>query len=348
MPLIRLYPSGRTIACDADESVLSALEHAGYAQPVGCHAGFCGECKTHVRSGEYELGHVLSSALRPEERDAGWALLCMTVVTGDEIEIDHGNADAQPIPVLPRRDVPYIVVDKVARTRSIVELRLSPVASPLRFWPGQHVLLGDPGNGVPPRPYSMANAPDADGDLTLMVTRVPGGVTSNWIHDVLAPGARVKLSGPYGRPLDDPSVELPIVCFARDVGLAPIVSLCSSALRRGFPHPVTLVFSSTGEEDLFDRGRMALWEARVPNFRYVPVVGGGLADRIPELFPDLSQHTVVVAGLAEFAEPVIAAARAAGAIDRHIHAAVFVPASSDETRTPEPDDWDDPDSLLPR
>lgn len=64
------------------------------------------------------------------------------------------------------------MVDHIRRTERMAELRLRPVGEPLRFWPGQYVMLGDEAAGVPCRCYSIANTPRADGELTLLVTLV--------------------------------------------------------------------------------------------------------------------------------------------------------------------------------
>ena len=36
---IKLYPSGQSVACDSGQTVLEALERAGYALPNNCRAG---------------------------------------------------------------------------------------------------------------------------------------------------------------------------------------------------------------------------------------------------------------------------------------------------------------------
>jgi hypothetical protein len=46
-------------------------------------------------------------------------------------------------------------------------------------------------------------------------------VTSNWIHDQLAIGESVKVSGAYGTFIGDPSVDTPVLCIAAGTGLAP-------------------------------------------------------------------------------------------------------------------------------
>jgi CDP-4-dehydro-6-deoxyglucose reductase, E3 len=331
MPVIRLQPSGRDLPCEPGDTVLGALERAGYALANNCRAGACGECKTKVLCGEYDQGMILDMALSPEDRDAGYGLMCMAKPLSDVVEIEYGTADAQPKLFPPREHVPVVVVDRIARTPRIVELRLRPMGDPLRYWPGQYVMLGDPAAGAPLRPYSIANAPRPDGELALLVTRAEDGRTSAWVHDTLVPGARATLSGPYGAFIGDPATDTPVLCIAAGSGLAPILALTDAALRRGFPHPVTLLFSARTEEDVFDRGLMAWWEARHRRFRFLVTLtrqpGAELSGRAPEvlsgLFPTLADHSVFVAGGPEFVADCLAAVRALGARDELVHTEAY-------------------------
>lgn len=88
------------------------------------------------------------------------------------------------------------MVEIERRTPTIVEAWLSPLEEPIAFFPGQYVLLEDAEHRLAPRSYSIANAPRSDGVVSLLVTRVAGGQTSVWVHDRLAVGDQVSLSGP--------------------------------------------------------------------------------------------------------------------------------------------------------
>lgn len=343
MKRVRLFPSGAEIECQPGDTVLSALENAGYALPNNCRAGACGECKTKVRSGEFDQGLVLNMALSEEEREQGYGLMCMAKPLSDVLEIEFGTEDAQPKLFPPREDVRFVVVDRISRTPRILELRLRPVGQPLRFWPGQYVILGDERDGAPPRSYSIANAPRPDGEITLQISRVEDGATSRWVHERLHVGDIVKVSGPYGTFIGDPSVETPVLCIAAGSGLAPILALTDAALRRGYRKPVTLLYSARGEEDVYDRGMMAYWEAKHRNFRFMPTLtreqGEGLHGRVPEilseLFPDLSEHQVFVAGSPEFVDACVAAARELGATDKLIHTEGYFVQQHPEAPPPE-------------
>ncbi|MGD8709133.1 MAG: 2Fe-2S iron-sulfur cluster-binding protein [Ectothiorhodospiraceae bacterium] len=329
MSVIRLYPSGQDVECQPGETVLGALENAGYAMPNNCRAGACGECKTKVRSGEIDQGLVLDMALSQEERAQGYGLMCMAKPLSDVLEIEFGTEDAQPKLFPPRENITFVVVDRIPRTPRIVELRLRPVGQPMRFWPGQYVIVGDDREGAPPRSYSIANAPRPDGEITLQIARVEDGATSRWAHDKLQVGDTVRVSGPYGTFIGDPSVDTPVLCIAAGSGLAPILALADAALRRGFRKPVTLLFSARTEDDIYDRGLMAFWEAKHRNFQFRTTVtreeprAGGLKGRVPDVlgdvFPDLSGHSVFVAGSPEFVDACVSAAKALGAKDELIH-----------------------------
>ena len=330
MSRIRLSPSGHEIEAEPGDTILSALERAGFALDNNCRAGACGECKTRVLAGDYDQGMVLSMALSTADREAGYGLMCMATPLSDVVEIDYGTLDARPRLFPPRTGVPHVIVDRVQRTPRMIELRLRPLGEPLRYWPGQYVLLGDQGAGIPPRSYSLASAPRPDGELVLLVTRVPDGVTSGWLHG-LAVGDDLAVDGPYGTFIGDPTTDTPVVCLAAGSGLAPILSLADAALRRGFPHPVTLVVSARTPEDDVAVGLMRWWERVHPNVQLIithtrvnPCLAPGVPDRripaiLPSLFDDLSGTSVFIAGSPGFVTDCLAAARALGARDELTH-----------------------------
>lgn len=327
MKHIRLHPSGHVVECQEGNAVLEALEAAGYALPNNCRAGACGECKVKVLSGTFDQGFVLDMALSQQERHEGFGLMCMAKPISDEIVIDWGTEDAQPKLFPPQENQAFIVVDRQWRTARILELRFRPLAKPMRYWPGQYVLLGDPAAGIPPRSYSIANAPRPDGEISLQITRVDAGLTSTWVHENLTVGRTVSLSGPYGTFIGDPSVDAPVLCIAAGSGLAPVLALADAALRRGYSQPVTLLFSARTTADLYDSGLMAWWQAKHPGFRYLYTLTreahDGLCGRIPEILPslfkDLSEFCIFVAGSPEFVDDCVRAVKLLGARAKMIH-----------------------------
>jgi len=68
-----------------------------------------------------------------------------------------GNLGAAPIPA--RDETRYRVIAIEHRTPAIVEVWLQPMDQPMAYRPGEYVLLEDPMRHIPPRSYSIANAP---------------------------------------------------------------------------------------------------------------------------------------------------------------------------------------------
>lgn len=328
MSRIKLHPSGHEIVCQQGDTVLTAVERAGYALPNNCRAGACGECKVKVLQGEFDQGVVLDMALSPEERAQGYGLMCMAKPLSDELVIEWGTEDAKPKLFPPRENMLHVVTDKIMRTPRITEFRLRPLGNPMRYWPGQYVMLGDVAAGAPQRCYSIAGAPRVDGEILLHITRDENGATSRWLHDKVQVGDMVKLSGAYGTFIGDPSVETPVLCMAAGSGLAPILSLTEAALRRGFKQPVKLMFSARTAEDVYDQGLMTYLQAKNRRFRFMPtltrekrdgMLHGRIPDILPEQFSDLSGYSIFIAGTPEFVESCKEAAKRLGAKDALIH-----------------------------
>ncbi|MGH3070439.1 MAG: FAD-binding oxidoreductase [Streptosporangiaceae bacterium] len=217
-------------------------------------------------------------------------------------------------------DTEFTVAAKRQRTPVIAELLLHPAGPLLRYQPGQYMLLGDPDGGLVVRSYSIANAPRRDGLISLLVTRVPGGQLSAWVHDVLRPGDRVLLSGPYGSFTAVPGEPGPVLFLAGGSGLAPVRALAEAALRHRRVAPVVLFFSARTQRDLIDDQRFRGWQRRHPGFSYLRTLtradGPPPTGRIPAIlgdrFPDLSGWRVYIAGAPGFVTACAAAARACG------------------------------------
>ena len=247
--------------------------------------------------------------------------MCMAKPLSGELVIEWGQADARPKLFPPRENMPFLVVDKLRRTPRIVELRLRPLGSAMRYWPGQYVLLGDFDARVAARSYSLASAPKPDGEIVLQISRVDGGGTSGWVHDDVEPGDMLKISGPYGTFVGDPTVETPVLCLAAGSGLAPILSLAEAALRRGFALPVTLLFSAREPSHVYSRPASLFGSASTGTSTSCPRsrarAPGNLYGRIPAvlpgLFPDLARHSVFVAGSPGFVSDCVSAATSLGA-----------------------------------
>jgi CDP-4-dehydro-6-deoxyglucose reductase len=340
MSTVRLYPAGQQVECGPGQEILPALEDGGFPLPSDCRAGHCGTCKVRLRSGAVDRGLYLPMALTEDEVAAGYLLPCIARPLTDLVELDcaaaQAAADALPVALFPpQRGLRHVVVDKLPRTPEIVELRLRPVGDRLRYWPGQYVELAGPAEAGS-RPYSVANAPHPDGEIALHVARTAGGRVSGWVHDELRAGQVVSVSGAYGTFVGDPAAAGPVLCLAGGSGLAPVLALTEAALRRGYPDPVTLLFSARTGDDLYAEGLVAYWQQRYPGFRFVRTITqpagadvappvGRVPDVLPGLVGDLSGHQVFIAGPPSFVTSCAAAAAGLGVRRERLHVENYFP-----------------------
>ncbi|MDR2155447.1 MAG: 2Fe-2S iron-sulfur cluster binding domain-containing protein [Burkholderiaceae bacterium] len=333
---VTLSPSGQSVSVvDEDETVLQALEKAGYALPNNCRAGACGECKVRVLQGEVDQGFVMDMALPQADRVNGYRLMCVAKPLTDLVIEWSAPVDAPKL-FPPREAMPYLVVDRIPRTPRIVELHLMPLGTPMRFWPGQYVAIKAPSRPDEPRHYSLARAPRPDGMIVLQITRVDGGVTSAWLHERVPIGATLPISGPYGTFIGNPKTDTPVLCLAAGSGQAPILSLADAALRRGYQSPVTLIFSARTADDVYGQGLLAYWTHKHRNFKsYVTLtreqrsglLHGRVPDILPGLFPDLAGYSVFIAGSTAFSDACVAAVKRLGAKDAQLNLEKFVDVS---------------------
>lgn len=233
----------------------------------------------------------------------------------------HGVPTRMAAPEPAFLEAPHRVVDIRRRTLTIAELWLRPVTETLHYLPGQYVLVEDRDLTVLPRSYSVANAPRADGCLSLLVTRVPGGQASTWIHDRLRVDDELAVSGPYGTFVDDHAASSPALYLAAGSGLAPIRALLEDELANGTRAALTLIFSARTEDEVLDRERFAALAEQHPRLRFIrtltraagPPPHGRIPAVLAQLCDELDAHDVFIAGAPGFVDACAAAAEALGA-----------------------------------
>ena len=79
------------------------------------------------------------------------------------------------------------------------------------------------------RSYSMSSAPATDGELTVTVKRVAGGLVSNWFLDNLAEGDVVEVTKPAGVFCPQAS-DRHVLGFCGGSGIAPVMSIAKHVL----------------------------------------------------------------------------------------------------------------------
>jgi ring-1,2-phenylacetyl-CoA epoxidase subunit PaaE len=124
------------------------------------------------------------------------------------------------------------VVDETSEARSIRFAIPEELRETFHFRPGQHLTLkAEIGGEEVRRNYSLCVAPQ-DGQVTVTVKRIAGGLFSNWANDSLKPGDAIDVMAPHGSftwAFRDGEARH-YVGFAGGSGITPVISLLKTAL----------------------------------------------------------------------------------------------------------------------
>jgi phenol hydroxylase P5 protein len=269
---LTIEPLGATIEVADGQTLLDAALRQGIYIPHACGHGLCGTCKVQVLDGEVDHGAANPFALMDVERDEGKTLACCATLQCDatiEADIDE-DPDAEVIPV---RDFGATVVRAERLTPTIrgIWLRLD---APIHFQAGQYVQVHVPGVDAG-RAFSIANPPsevERSGVIELNVRIVPGGAATTWLHEQLAVGTALRVSGPYGRFFVRKSAGLPMVFMAGGSGLSSPRSMILDLLDGGCTDPVTLVYGQRTRAELYYDAEFRALADNHANFHYVPAL----------------------------------------------------------------------------
>jgi glycine betaine catabolism B len=127
------------------------------------------------------------------------------------------------------------------------------LSEPMRFRPGQHVLvrLTAPSGYRAQRSYSIASAPATADALELAIERLEDGEVSPFMHDSAQAGDDIELGGPIGGHFNwSPEQGGPVLLVGGGAGVVPFMSMLRHRAAVGARVPATLVFSARLREDL--------------------------------------------------------------------------------------------------
>jgi CDP-4-dehydro-6-deoxyglucose reductase len=305
---VTIQPSQHQFTVTADQTVLDAALAAGILLPYSCRSGACSTCKAKVVSGSMQPVPSAEVVLSPEEREAGYTLLCQARATSDLVVESREIRLASDIQV---RKLPSRVtsITRPAADVAVLQLQL-PATETFKFYAGQYVeLILKDGKR---RSYSMANPPHSAAALELHIRHLPGGLFTDHVFGMGATQMKereiLRIEGPLGSFFLREDSDLPIVMLASGTGFAPIKSIIEHMVRQGIKRPVTLYWGGRRPADLYMHALAQSWAATIPNFTYVPVVSDALAEdawtgrtgfvhrAVMEDFPDLAGHQVYACG----------------------------------------------------
>lgn len=201
-------------------------------------------------------------------------------------------------------------------------------ADPATFFhykPGQFVNLEVEIDGkTVVRPYSISSSPTRPHHLAITIKRLPRlrddlppGLVSNWMHDRLQVGDRIKLRGtPMGNFTCLPAPPKILLASAGS-GITPMMSMARWIQDTLTPCDIIFLHSARTPEDIIFRRELEVMAAQIPNFRLAFTVSRplaqsnwtGLTGRISNMMlqmivPDLSDRAVYVCGSNEWMQNI--------------------------------------------
>lgn len=249
--------------CEEDETVLEAVERAGYAIPYSCRKGLCASCQGKIISGEAKVkGQGL--CIGPMDD----VLLCQARPIS--------NLEISPVRIrtadLVSRKVFEAKIRKIERPTSdvaIIHLRF-PIGNRAIFRAGQYLrVLMEDGDS---RNYSMANSPHRNDGVELHIRHVPDGKFSETVLTSLEKGMSLKLELPYGEFSLSNKDDQPAILIATGTGFAPIKSIVEHQIREGGERLLHLYWGANTEADLYLASLPEKWAEKYPWFQFTPVI----------------------------------------------------------------------------
>lgn len=190
---------------------------------------------------------------------------------------------------------------------------------PFDYKPGQFVTLNLEIDGKPiKRSYSISSTPSRPRTLEITVKRVPppadeptapAGLVSNWLHDNLHCGDRLRISAPMGQFTCFDKADEPLLLVSAGSGITPMMSMSRWLCDTARSTDIVFFHSARTPADIIFRQELELMAARHPNFKLAiattrPSSGQGWAGysgrlsatMLAAIAPDFRDRVVYVCG----------------------------------------------------
>ncbi len=250
--------------------LLSALAQEGIFIPSACGGrGTCAYCKLKVTEGGGPVLPTETPYLSEDEIVENVRLSCQVKVRND-LKI-----------VIPEEL--FLIKEFTVRVSGISDLTpeikslhldiLDPEG--ISFKPGQYIQLQVPKYKKIKEPefraYSISSPAEEHKKLELVITRVPDGTVSTYVHNYLKEGDKLKISGPYGDFFLRGS-DRDILLIATGSGLAPILSILYQIAEEKIDRKTALFFGAKTTKDLYHYDELRELEKKLPHFAFTPTL----------------------------------------------------------------------------
>jgi ferredoxin-NADP reductase len=205
------------------------------------------------------------------------------------------------------------VTEVIDETASVRRFRLCiPELRSFDFQAGQFVMLDLPiTSRITTRSYSIASAPYSTSSFELLIVLKPGGPGTGYLFSEIRAGSVLKVSQPLGKFVLPAELNTEICFISTGTGIAPFRSMIQDILNKQRQHRgIHLIFGSRFVNDILYREEWPVYEKKLDNFRFVPVLSresspewsghrGYVHSVYEELFKDRRPATFYICGWLE-------------------------------------------------
>jgi glycine betaine catabolism B len=205
------------------------------------------------------------------------------------------------------------------------------------FEPGQFITLeldidGESIN----RCYTISSPPTRPHTISITVKRVPGGKVSNWLHDNLRAGTRIRVLGPSGEFTCARHPARKFLFLSAGSGITPLMSMSRAHHELGEDSDIVFVHSARTPDDIIFARELDLIASNQAHFRTAfvcervgartnwPGVTGFLTLPLLKLIaPDFMEREIFICGPAPYMQAVRHLLDEGGFDRRHYHEESF-------------------------
>ena len=266
--------SSETFSMKRGQKLLSALSECGVHLPASCGGkGNCGRCKVKILSGGGPVTSIEKIVLNPDELAQNQRLACQVKLREKmDLKVDE---KLLAVKLFKARVIEAKTVADKIRT---LLFKLEDGQN-LDFKAGQYVQvsLDLPWEKVV-RAYSVSSSPNVKGEFSLDIQLIDGGIMSSRLHQIDV-GATLEFTGPYGdMAIEDSLSDKDIVLVAGGVGLAPMRSIVSFLIEKGYKNRIWLFHGVRNGKNLYSADEFKVLAKEHKNFRYIPVLSEPLLE----------------------------------------------------------------------
>ncbi|MFC1839655.1 NADH:ubiquinone reductase (Na(+)-transporting) subunit F [Thermodesulfobacteriota bacterium] len=325
-----LINNEKELTITGGRSLLSTLKEEKIYIPSACGGkGTCAYCKVRVREGGGPVLPTETPYLSTEELENNTRLSCQLKIKEDLlIEIPEEL---------------FLIKQFRAKVSNIVELTpeikglemniLEPEEG-IKFKPGQYVQLEVPKydkiKDTEFRAYSISSDSSYHDKLELVITKVPEGAVTTYVHEYLKKDDDLTLYGPYGDFYLKES-DRDILMIATGSGLAPMISILHQIERENIQRDTTLFFGAKTRDDLYFNEKLGGFEKNIHNFKFYPVLSraeddkawegekGRVTGLIEKFIPDNAEIDVYLCGAPPMIESCMELLIKKGIPEKHMY-----------------------------